>query len=409
MFRKLQRKFLWGSALVLLLVIILVVGILFWITSNTVARQSEVFIGLILENDGRMPDRGEFAPQQATFLALNDESIRETRFVSVLISGDSEQIVSKMIAVLSDDEAIGLARRAMESDCSSGRLNDNSPRILQFGKKTMEDGSTLVVIADSTSRYGLTRLIITYMAVLWSVVLALFVIVMSRYSRKLVKPFIENDERQKRFITNASHELKTPLAVIGANNELTEAISGRTKWTESTARQVQRLQRLIENLVALTRLDEMEEKALTVIDLSAAVLETVDPFRSVIESSGREYEFRIEQNVHVNGEKRTLQQITSILLDNAAKYCDEGGMVTVCLTRKGKGAQLCVSNTYAEGKTADISRFFERFYRDDESHNSAKPGFGIGLSMAKEMAEKVRGKLNVSYTGETITFSVDIV
>jgi len=408
MFRKLQRKFLWGSALVLLLVIVLVIGILFWITSNTVTRQSDVFIARILENDGRLPDRSEFAPQQKAFLALNDESIRETRFVSVLFSGESPQIVSKMIAVLSDDEAVGLAKKAMESAGSSGRLKDKGPRILQFGKKTMEDGSTLVVIADSTSRYGLTRLIITYMAVLWFVVLVLFVIVMSRYSRKLVKPFIENDERQKRFITNASHELKTPLAVIGANNELTAAVSGKTKWTESTARQVKRLQLLIENLVALTRLDEMEGMAMTDVDLSAAIIEIADPFRSIIESSGRKYEFRIEQNVHVNGEKRTLQQIASILLDNAAKYCDEDGTVTVCLARKGKGAQLSVSNTYAEGKTVDTSRFFERFYREDESHNSAKPGFGIGLSMAKEMAERVKGKLNVCYSGETITFSVDI-
>ena len=201
MFRKLQRKFLWGSALVLLLVIILVVGILFWITSDTVARQSEVFIDRILENEGKMPERGEFAPQQETFLALNDESIRETRFVSVLFSGESPQIISKMIGVLSDDAVIGIAKKAMESTGESGRLNDNGLRILQFGKKAMEDGSTLVVIADSTSRYSLTRLIITYMAVLWFVVLVLFVIVMSRYSRKLVKPFIENDERQKRFIT----------------------------------------------------------------------------------------------------------------------------------------------------------------------------------------------------------------
>ena len=84
---------------------------------------------------------------------------------------------------------------------------------------------------------------------------------------------------------------------------------------------------------------------MTDVDLSAAIIETADPFRSIIESSGRKYEFQVEQNVHVNGEKRTLQQIASILLDNAAKYCDEGGTVTVHLNRKGKGAQLSVSNT----------------------------------------------------------------
>lgn len=407
MFRKLQRRFLWGSALVLFLVIVVVISIIFWITTNTVTRQSEVFIERILENDGRMPDRGEFAPQQKTFLALNDESIREIRFVSVLISEGSNQIISKMIAVLSDDEVIGLAKKAMESGADSGQLGRIGPRIMHYGRKILEDGSALVVIADSTSRYSLTRLIVTYMAVLWFAVLVLFMIAMSRTSRKLVKPFIENDERQKRFITNASHELKTPLAVIAANNELTEAISGKNKWTESTARQIERLQLLIENLVALTRLDEMEEKVMEDVDLTATMIEAADPFRSIIESSGRKYEFQIEQNIHVNGEKRTLQQITSILMDNATKYCDEGGTVTVRLTRKGKGAQLSVSNTYAKGKMVDTSRFFERFYREDESHSSAKPGFGIGLSMAREMSERMNGKLNISYSGDQITFSVE--
>ena len=407
MFRKLQRRFLWGSALVLFLVIVVVISIIFWITTNTVTRQSEVFIERILENDGRMPDRGEFAPQQKTFLALNDESIREIRFVSVLISEGSNQIISKMIAVLSDDEVIGLAKKAMESGADSGQLGRIGPRIMHYGRKILEDDSALVVIADSTSRYSLTRLIVTYMAVLWFAVLVLFMIAMSRTSRKLVKPFIENDERQKRFITNASHELKTPLAVIAANNELTEAISGKNKWTESTARQIERLQLLIENLVALTRLDEMEEKVMEDVDLTATMIEAADPFRSIIESSGRKYEFQIEQNIHVNGEKRTLQQITSILMDNATKYCDEGGTVTIRLTRKGKGAQLSVSNTYAKGKMVDTSRFFERFYREDESHSSAKPGFGIGLSMAREMSERMNGKLNISYSGDQITFSVE--
>ena len=265
-----------------------------------------------------------------------------------------------------------------------------------------------MVVADSTSRYGLTRLIILYMAGLWFVVLVLFIIAMSRYSRKLVRPFVENDEKQKRFITNASHELKTPLAVIAANNEMAEAVSGKTKWTESTTRQVKRLQSLIENLVVLTRLDEMNDIVLTDIDYSALVSETAEPFRSVIESAGRKYECRIEPGIHVNGERRTLQQIVSVLLDNAAKYCDEEGIVSIRLTRKGKGSLLSVSNTYEEGKDVDTSRFFERFYRQDESHNSGKSGFGIGLSMAKEMTERMNGRMEVGYREGIITFSVEL-
>ena len=407
MYKKLQRQFLWGSVLVLFLVIVLVVGIIFWVTSNTVTRQTQVFIDLILDNEGQMPARGEFAPQQETFLALNAESINETRFVSVLFSDGEGQIVSMWLNALSEDDAIGMATDVLSKSSDSGRLG-NSQRRLQYGRRVLDDGSTLVVIADSTSRYGLSRLIVFYMAGLWMVVLILFMIAMGHYSKKLVKPFVENDEKQKRFITNASHELKTPLAVIAANNEMAETIGGKTKWTESTSRQVKRLQSLIESLVVLTRMDEMKEIALTDVDYSAVVLETAEPFRSVIEGAGKSYDCQVPQGIHVKGDKRTLQQIASILLDNAAKYCDEGGNVSVRLSQKGKAAQLCVSNTYAAGKDVDTSRFFERFYRQDESHNSGKSGFGIGLSMAREMTERLKGKLNVSYEKDTISFTVEL-
>ena len=407
MYKKLQRQFLWGSVLVLFLVIVLVVGIIFWVTSNTVTRQTQVFIDLILDNEGQMPARGEFAPQQETFLALNAESINETRFVSVLFSDGEGQIVSMWLNALSEDDAIGMATDVLSKSSDSGRLG-NSQRRLQYGRRVLDDGSTLVVIADSTSRYGLSRLIVFYMAGLWMVVLILFMIAMGHYSKKLVKPFVENDEKQKRFITNASHELKTPLAVIAANNEMAETIGGKTKWTESTSRQVKRLQSLIESLVVLTRMDEMKEIALTDVDYSAVVLETAEPFRSVIEGAGKSYDCQVPQDIHVKGDKRTLQQIASILLDNAAKYCDEGGNVSVRLSQKGKAAQLCVSNTYAAGKDVDTSRFFERFYRQDESHNSGKSGFGIGLSMAREMTERLKGKLNVSYEKDTISFTVEL-
>ena len=135
------------------------------------------------------------------------------------------------------------------------------------------------------------------------------------------------------------------------------------------------------------------------------ISETAEPFRSVIESTGRNFDCQIEQDIHIQGEKRTIQQIASILLDNAAKYCDEEGAVSVRLIRKSKGAQLNVANTYREGNNVDTSRFFERFYREDESHHSGKSGFGIGLSMAKEMTERLKGKLEVSYEGDTIIFS----
>lgn len=409
MFKRLRIKFLWGSSLVLLLVISLVIGITYWATSHIITRQTQVFIDLILENGGILPEKSEFDPRQQTFLALNDESIHEARYFSVKFSDNEESLVSIRLAALSKEGAISLAERIMEMQSETGRISAPGNRVLHYGRRAETDGSTLVVIVDATSRYALMRLIVTCMAGLWLIVLLLYILVMIHFSRKLVRPFVENDERQKRFVTNASHELKTPLAVISANNEMAEAIDGKTKWTESTGRQVKRLQSLIEDLVVLTRLDEMEEIALTDIDCSALVRETAESFRSVVESSGKIYLCDIEDDVHALGEKRAVQQLATILLDNASKYCDDNGTVSIKLKKlKGKGALCIVSNTFTDGASVDISRFFERFYRQDESHNSSKSGFGIGLSMAKEITERLKGKIRASYSNNTISFTVEL-
>ncbi len=411
MFKKLQRKFMVVSTLVLLLVISVVSGVVYWIASGILMSQTGVLINLILDNDGTLPQyESDFDASQERFLALNVESIHEARFFSAKQTDDGIEIISSHIAAISEEDEISLAKKVLDRRGSLGRITVEGHRILHYARRSMDDGSVMVVLIDSTSRYGLVRLVMMYMFALWLTVLILYVIVMGHFSKKLIHPFIENDEKQKRFITNASHELKTPLAVISANTEMTEVLGGKSKWTESTRRQIKRLQTLIEDLVVLTRLDEMKESELTDVDLSAVVTESSESFRSVAESAGKRFTADIAPEIHIKSDKRGLQQIVSILLDNAVKYCDENGEITVRLESRarGKGAKFVVSNTYAAGKDVDTSRFFERFYRQDESHNSEKSGFGIGLSMAKEIADRMKGKLRVNYSGDTISFTVEV-
>ena len=411
MFKKLQRKFMVVSTLVLLLVISVVSGVVYWIASGILMSQTGVLINLILDNDGTLPQyESDFDASQERFLALNVESIHEARFFSAKQTDDGIEIISSHIAAISEEDEISLAKKVLDRRGSLGRITVEGHRILHYARRSMDDGSVMVVLIDSTSRYGLVRLVMMYMFALWLTVLILYVIVMGHFSKKLIHPFIENDEKQKRFITNASHELKTPLAVISANTEMTEVLGGKSKWTESTRRQIKRLQTLIEDLVVLTRLDEMKESELTDVDLSAVVTESSESFRSVAESAGKRFTADIAPEIHIKADKRGLQQIVSILMDNAVKYCDENGEITVRLESRarGKGAKIVISNTYAEGKDVDTSRFFERFYRQDESHNSEKSGFGIGLSMAKEIADRMKGKLRVKYSGDTISFTVEV-
>lgn len=405
MYKKLRRNFMLVSTLVLLVVISAVAGIVYWMASNTILYQTNVLTEMILDNGGELPDQSEFNSQQKTFLALSAESLHEIRYYTATIRSDSTEI-SNVHIIIDEADAAAIAERAAQHRGDRGSITVAGGRRMNYVRQQADDGSMFVVLLDCTSRYGLIRIVMMYMSALWFAVLVLYVLIMGRYSKKLVQPFIENDERQKRFITNASHELKTPLAVISANTEMTEAMGGKSKWTESTRRQIGKLQSLIEDLVVLSRLDEMRELPMSDVDISAVTAETAESFRDVIESSGRQLHADITPDMHGKSEKRSFQQLVTILMDNAAKYCDDGGSVHVTLAPRirGKGARLTVSNTYADGKDVDYSKFFERFYREDASHNSAKAGFGIGLSMGKEIAERLGGRLRVAYAGEEISF-----
>ena len=410
MFKKLQRRFMWVSSLVLLAVILLVMGAVYWIMTGVMMTQTGVLMDLILDNGGDLPDRSNFDANQQTFLALNTESIYETRFFSAEQVEDGVDIIKLHIAALSEEDAEELTEQILNRRSPMGSIQVPGNRVLHYAKRTTDEGTTMVVVVDATSRFGMIRLILMYMLALWFAVLLLYTVIMGRFSARLIRPFIENDERQKRFITNASHELKTPLAVISANTEMTEVLGGQSKWTQSTRRQIQRLQALIEDLVVLARLDEMKDVDLVDVDLSALVTEAAESFRSVAQSVGKSFENDIAPDLHIRGDRRGIQQVTSILLDNAIKYCDDGGKVALRLESRarGKGARIIISNTYAEGKDVDTSRFFERFYRQDESHNSEKTGFGIGLSMAKEIVARMKGKLKVTTAGDTISFTVEL-
>ena len=208
-------------------------------------------------------------------------------------------------------------------------------------------------------------------------------IVVRAISLRAIAPEIRAAELQKRFITDASHELKTPLAVIKANTEMEEIISGETEWTQSTLRQVDRMNGLIKDLVTISKSQEREKSELSDVDISAVVKEAVDTFASVAKRDEKELANNIDDNVHMLCSGEDIRQLTALLVDNAIKYCDEKGSITVNLSQKSKKVKLTVSNTYKDGANVDYDKFFERFYREDKSRNIDKGGYGIGLSIAQ--------------------------
>lgn len=186
-------------------------------------------------------------------------------------------------------------------------------------------------------------------------------------------------------------------------------MNGESEWTKSTNDQIQRMTGLINGLVAMARLEEQPEVVLTDLNFSEIAEDAAEDFKGPVIKDGKNFVMDIQPNIHVKAEEKSLFELVMLLVDNANKYCDPGGTVSVVLS-KGRlsKAKLEISNTYAEGKDIDYSKFFERFYREDESHNNQKSGYGIGLSMARTMVKLFKGNISVNYKDDTITFVVSI-
>lgn len=239
--------------------------------------------------------------------------------------------------------------------------------------------------------------------------LILFEIVLIVFSRNAIEPLVKAEKRQKEFITNAGHELKTPLSIISANNEMQEMLSGENEWTQSTDQQVKRMTRLISQMISLAKMEERPEMQLRTVDFSAEVTKAADNFKAVIEQDQHQFIAEIDPNLQITADPNYCYELISILLDNANKYCDPQGTVAVKLTsdHHSKNVLLAISNDYADGKNIDYSKFFERFYRNDKSHHHTKrAGFGIGLSMAQKLVKTFHGQINAKWHEGKVTFTV---
>lgn len=227
----------------------------------------------------------------------------------------------------------------------------------------------------------------------------------------VIRPFVKNYEKQRMFITNAGHELKTPLAIISANTELQELMEGETEWSVSTKEQTERLNHLIGRLIRLARLEEQEDIKLAPQSISLIAEKVATDFAPLFKKEDKNFESLIEADIIEKVAQEEFYELLSILLDNARKYCDPAGTIRLTLKRKAyllrKRTCITVSNDYKDGQPANIKRFFDRFYRSETSHNNqTTSGHGIGLSMARHLVSLFRGKIFVTYKKQVITFTI---
>ena len=237
------------------------------------------------------------------------------------------------------------------------------------------------------------------------VIASVFVLIVL-ISKRVIAPIQETYIKQKQFITGASHELKTPLAIISSNADVLEMMNGDSKWTQNIHNQVDRLTSLVNSLVVFSRMEEKDTVERTRFDLTNALESRIEDFNELANFQKKNIVTDIDSDLYYFGEEASIVQLMDILLENGIKYAPEDSGISVSLKKNRKYAILKVSNK-ATVQKGDLSKVFERFYRLDESRNSAIKGYGIGLSMAQLIAEKHKETIR-AYAPEDGIFKIEV-
>lgn len=333
------------------------------------------------------------------------ETPYETRYFSVSFeeNGKLAAVDTSKIAAVSTSQSVKMAKELLAQASTSGYYGNYK----YLADKT--DGQTLYIFLDCTKNIQSERqllLISILVSVVGIIVVFIFVVLLSP---KMIRPVAESYEKQKQFITNAGHEIKTPLAVIDSCTDVIELEQGESKWTSGIRSQVQRLGALTAELTSLARLDEQTELPKEEFSLSEQVTDVLTSFYLLAEQQGLTLEADVQPEISYTGNAPMLEELCSILLDNAIKYTTPGGTIRVSLKRKGRRVLITCENPAAGLTQGSQSHLFDRFYRGDISRGGNQPGYGIGLSMAEAIVTAHHGKIEAdSPDGEQFIISAQL-
>ena len=404
MIKKLRTKFIVVATCVVVAVIGSIIGIINAVNYKKVDEDSNKILSVLRENNGTIP-LPNFDDKENHMPTLPPETPFQTRFFTVTVNGD--EIVSvdaSKIFQITEEQAKAQTQEVISSGQVDGYYND-----YKIAKISTDSGEMYIFLDCSRDLYFARNFLKTSLIIGLSAIIIIFGLVWF-FSSIIVKPIAESYSKQKRFITDANHEIKTPLAIIGATNEVMELKFGENEWSNTINNQVKKLTALTEKLVFLSRMDEENaEIPMAEFNLSETISEVVEPFKNLANVSNKTLNVSIENDLKVVGEVSLVGQLVSILLENAFKYSNKNGTIDLFLSSNGKNRKIIVANTTDGVDKKNLDKLFDRFYRADDSRNSETGGNGIGLSIAKSIVNIHKGKITVkSDDGKYIVFSVII-
>ncbi len=405
MIRKLRRRFIliaMASLIGTLTVLCTAIGVGTYCTATNRADRA---IRILYENGGEFPAPQESAdPSAMGGFQVTPETPFETRYFIARMTSRQEVVSVNIdhIAALDRDTVVESINEIISSADTQGYNG-----YYRFHVFSNEDGGSTIVVMDCflqlQSAYHMLRLTLLISLACAAIVLILLLFL----SKRAIRPFVENLEKQRQFITDASHELKTPLTILSADLSLMEDSCGENRWLAGAKAQVARLDKLVKTLVELARTEEdIDMEEMLPFCASEVALAVVDVFTPLAEANGKNLTAEIAPDLWLKGVQDNFFRLLSLLLDNAVKYCDDGGTIRISLLPKGGNVCLSVSNPSAGVNPSHLSRWFDRFYRSDSSRARSTGGYGIGLSTAKAIVERHKGKISAHYADGTVTFNI---
>ena len=427
MIRKLRFKLISAAMISLFIVITIIIGAVNFLNYRGILEDADQILTLLQANDGRFPqqkdqpdilqeskedgvsDIEKFKTQTDSELTQskppkeNDnprlqspELPYESRFFSVLLdeNGNVLSTDTGKIAAVDSSEAGEYAKDIWQS----GKIKGFFGTYRYLRTDSENDSHVRIIFLDCSRGIHSFRNVLLISCGVSGLGLLMVLILMILLSKHIVKPFSENYEKQKRFITDAGHEIKTPITIINADTEVLEMDTGPNEWINDIRVQTERLSHLTKDLIYLAKMEEGDTRTQMIdFPLSEVISETAASFQAIARTDSKQFAINIEPRISFYGDEENIRRLASILLDNALKYSDEKGCIQFNLEKKGKHIQLTAANTTRDKLDKEqLSHLFDRFYRMDASRNSETGGYGIGLSIAQAIVQMHKGKISVT-------------
>lgn len=397
MFDKLKKKFILINMLLLTTTFILIFGTIYSITYIQNEKELEMNLRRAI-HEKKKPEPG--TPNMAGSIIIDLDSKNNLANIYTVMEIENSSIEEMISDILNNNKDLGKIK--IEGN-SYGYLKEQTPK-----------GTRIVIINRQPQKDMLNNLLEIFLIV-GSFSLGVLFLISLYLTNRSIKPIKETFDKQKQFIADASHELKTPLAIIKTNASVILAnkeatVKSQLKWIKYINDQTERMSKLIEEMLSLAKLDaEKEIGEFALIDLSNLLNNILLTFEAIIFEHNINLETNISEKIYIKGDVEGIRKAVVILLDNAIKYSSKHGEINIWLKEEKNKAKIVIKNRGEGIKPEYLEKIFERFYRVDESRIRETGGYGLGLPIAKSIVEKHKGKLYAeSKLGKDTTFTIEL-